>query len=109
MEYKNFNYSNKSQIEELLLSEDLNVIISSIIGMINGVNDRVWVQNKLLELSVNSNFWIAKNAITGIGDLARLYGKLDKKKVDLVISGIKNDQLDPVIKEMYEDINIYLK
>lgn len=108
MKYESFNYSDKEIVEKLLKSDNLETRISAIIGMVNGICDREWVQDKLLENISDNNFWIAKNSIVGLSDLARIYRKLDIKKVKKHLSEVKNDSLGGVIKSVMEDFDIYL-
>ncbi|HAZ02548.1 MAG TPA: hypothetical protein DCY97_10310 [Marinilabiliales bacterium] len=109
MEFQNYNYTDKEEILSMLNSLDQSKRIQAIIGMINGVGDRLWLQNRLLELVHDNDFWVSKNAITGLGDLARIYGELDVQKVLHELRRIKNKQLEGVIKDVIEDINLFIR
>jgi hypothetical protein len=108
MEYQELNYSSKNEIENLLSSDDRDDKINALVGMVNGVNDRIWVQNKLLIFVHDEDFWVAKNAITGLGDLARIYKELDILKVKAALKSVSNKSLEGVISSTFEDFDIFL-
>ena len=108
MEYQEFNYSDKNEIEKLLLSSDQELKIAVILGMVNGVNDWKWVQDKLLLLIFDDDFWIAKNAISSLSDIARIYRNLEIEKVKLELDKIKDERLINVISDVYQDFKIFL-
>ena len=109
MEYKEFNYSDKLELEKLLSSPNKETKIGAIIGMVNGVDDWVWVQEKLLEFIHDDDFWIAKNAIMGLADIARIHRNLDLDKVERALNEIKNKDLEGIINSVKDDIEIYIK
>ena len=109
MKYQYFNYSDKLEVEKLLESPSEETRSSTIVGMVNGITDAQWVQNKLLELINDESFWVAKNAIMGFGDLARLHGKLDLLKVKSAFEKIDREELKEAVKDTLNDLTIFLK
>ncbi|ELR68834.1 hypothetical protein C900_05780 [Fulvivirga imtechensis AK7] len=77
--------------------------------MVNGIDDWKWVQEKLLRYIYHENFWVAKNAITGLGDVARIHGKLDKRRVLEGLEKIENERLLGVKLSAIDDINMFVK
>jgi len=108
MIYEEFSYSNKLEVERLLVSSKDNRI-KALIGMINGIDDWKWVQDKILKFIHDDDFWVAKNAITGLGDIARIHGKLEKDMVYKELSKLQNEQLFAVRDEAIDDIKMFLK
>lgn len=108
MNYQDYIFSDKKEIEQLLTSSKQEIRISAIIGMVNGISDANWVQNKLLELVNDENFWIAKSSITGLADLARIHGKLDLLKVKSILREVDRKDLKPIIEAALDDFSIFL-
>jgi hypothetical protein len=108
MEYQEFNYTDKNEIEKLLLSSNQEVKIGVILGMVNGLNDWKWVQDKLLSLIFDDDFWIAKNALTSLSDVARIHKNLEIDKVKRELDKVIDDRLKDVISDVYQDFNIFL-
>lgn len=62
---------------------------------------------EILELINDNDFWIAKNAITGLGDVARVHNKLDVEKVVKALKDLNRTELEDVVKETIDDIEIF--
>lgn len=108
MKYQNINLTDKTEVEQLLISPSEEIRSNAIVGMVNGIADVTWVQDKLLELVHDENFWVAKNAITGLGDLARIHGTLDLLKVKSALEKINRKDLKGVIESTLADFEIFL-
>jgi hypothetical protein len=108
MKYENYSISSKLEVEKLLTvnNED---IIKAIIASVNGINEWEWLQDLCLQYVKHNDFWVAKTAINGIGDVVRIHGKLDISKVKNSFSQISDERLKPIINSVMDDINIYLK
>ncbi|TJZ49426.1 hypothetical protein FAZ15_22275 [Sphingobacterium olei] len=107
MKYQDFNYSDKMEIIRLLSDKRDEVRSSAIVGMVNGVSDVEWVQDKLLELVDDKSFWVAKSAITGLGDLARIHGRLNYKKIQNAFKQITREELQAPLKDTLDDFRIF--
>lgn len=107
MKYQNYNYENKLDIEKVLNSSNRDEKIKILVGMTNGIDDWLWLQEKFLELINDNDFWIAKNAITGLGDVARVHNKLDVEKVVKALKDLNRTELEDVVKETIDDIEIF--
>jgi len=108
MEYKNYNYTNKLEVTKML--EDNQNTIEVIIGAINGIDDQKWLEEMCIQYIFNENFGIARTAIYGIGDLARIHNTLIYKEIiqDL-FNQVENERLKFVIQEVSQDLDIFLK
>ena len=109
MEYQDFIYEDKRIIEEILKSDDREKKISVLVGMISGVDDWFWLQEKLLEFISDDDFWIAKNAIVGLSDVVRIHKKLDKDKVIRKLRSLNNNSLNGIIENVIDDIIIFFE
>jgi len=108
MEYKNYNYKNKSEVIKML--ENNQNVIEVIIGSINGIDDQKWLEEICIEYILDEDFGIARTAIYGIGDIARIYNNLmNKKIIQDRFNQVKNEKLKFVIQEVNEDLDIFLK
>lgn len=108
MEYKNYNYTNKSEAIKML--ENNQNVIEVIIGAINGIDDQKWLEEICIKYILDEDFGIARTAIYGIGDIARIYNNLiNKKIIQDRFNQVKNEKLKFVIQEVNEDLNIFLK
>lgn len=108
MEYKNYNYKNKSEVIKML--ENNQNVIEVIIGAINGIDDQKWLEEICIEYILDEDFGIARTAIYGIRDIARIYNNLmNKKIIQDRFNQVKNEKLKFVIQEVNEDLDIFLK
>lgn len=108
MKYQNYNYSDKLVVEGLLASPNEEIRSSAIVGMTNGISDVFWVQDKLIELVNDESFWVAKNAITALADLARIHGVLDLPKVKNALKEVQRTEMKQVVQSTLEDLDIFL-
>lgn len=109
MEYENFEITQKDNAKKLIDSGNPELMIQGIIGSINGINDAKWLQSICLNLVYHPNFWVAKTAISGLGDIARIHNWLERDKVFDKLSKIKEPKLMGVIEVLEDDLNIYFK
>lgn len=108
MHYQNYNYTSKSEVIKILDSNTN--IIEVIIGAINGINDPEWLEGLCIRYILNEDFGIARAAIYGISDIARMYGKLSNRKVvEMQFTQINDQELEYAIKEVKDDLRIFLK
>lgn len=87
MEYERFNISDKEVILKMLNSGDEELMVEALVGMVYGVDDWRWVQDQLLRFVSDERYWVVKNAIEGLGEVARFHRKLD---LDLVTDALSN-------------------
>jgi hypothetical protein len=108
MKYENFSITSKLEVEKLLTGNNED-IIKAIIASVNSIKEWEWSQDLCLKYIKHNDFWVAKTAINGIGDVVRIHGKLDVSKVKKSFSQISNERLKPIINSVMDDINIFLK
>lgn len=110
MEYDNTSFIDKQKAIELFKTGDSEIVCKTLIDAISYIHDRQWLQDKCIELSQSSDFWISKTAINCIGDIARIYKKLDAKKVKYLFSELKKKrkELLGTIEDVEDDFEIYL-
>ncbi|MFP3593679.1 hypothetical protein [Chryseobacterium sp. SIMBA_038] len=108
MKYQNFNYTNKSEIEQML--NDGQNVSELIIGAINGVDDQQWLEELCINYILNEDFGIARTAIYGVGDIARIYRKfLNFEIIKEKFAQIQDQRLKYVIQDVEDDFKIFLK
>lgn len=108
MHYQNYNYTSKSEVIKILDSNTN--IIEVIIGAINGISDPEWLEELCIRYILNEDFGIARAAIYGISDIARMYHKLlNREVIEKQFSKIKDQKLKYIIQEVKDDLKIFLK
>jgi hypothetical protein len=108
MIYENYSFTSKSEVEKLLTDNNED-IKKAIIGAINEIKEWEWLQDLCLKYIFHDDFWVAKTAIDGIGDIARIHRKLDINKVQYDFNQISDVRLKPIINSVMDDIEIFLK
>jgi len=101
----------KEEIEVLLMSEDSNVVIDALMYSCFNINDPDWIQDRCIDAIKNGvNEDVRGVGITCIGHVARMYGKVDKKKVIPVLeSKLKDDSLSGRAQDALDDIDTFVK
>lgn len=109
MKNEEFKKLSKSEIEMYLLSNDNDKKIHALVRMVDDVGDPEWIQKTLLSYIHDQDFWVAKNAIVGLGDLARVHGKIDLEKVSSELRKIQNERLQGSVDDVFDDFEVFLK
>ena len=109
MEYENFYFLDKFEIEKKLETSIILDIPEILVGAINGVDDWEWLQHICLKYISHQDFWISTTAIAGLSDIARIHGMLNKEKVLKELEVIKNSNLKEVIESTIDDLSIFLE
>ena len=99
----------KSNIEIRLTSLNRDERVYAILDMLNTIDDPQWIQDQLLILIHDTDFWVAKNAIVALGDLARIHRTLDKFRVLSELEKINIKELKPIIQSAVNDIRIFIR
>lgn len=108
MEYKEYTFINKDEIIELL-NKNQNVA-EVIIGAINSIDDQKWLEELCIKYLFNEDFEVARAALYGIGHIARIYGRLfNEDFIKKQFENIKDGELRYVLKDVKDDLNIFLK
>jgi hypothetical protein len=108
MEYREYIFTNKDEIIELL-NKNQNVV-EVIIGAINGIDDQKWLEELCIKYLFNEDFEIARTALYGIGHIARMYGTLlNKGLIEKQFVKIKDEKLNHVLQDVKDDLDIFLK
>ncbi len=74
------------------------------------LEDWKWVQDIYLQFVRDKNHWVAAAAITALGHLARIAGKLEKDRVIDILKDISNtrQELKGKAKDAISDINMFV-
>ena len=108
MEYESFNYTNKQEIESLLATGSNDTIKRAIIGAVNGIDDRQWLEDICLRYVSHPDYWAAKTAINSLGDIGRIYQEVSQKVIS-ALKDLNNDSLKGTVKEALGDITMFAK
>ena len=110
---KNYEASGEFSRDEALKafeSENHEIILDALLGIINGVDDHEWVVTQLLEYVRHPDKWAAGAAIGGLGDVARIYKKIDKKTVLPVLEELKDhEEVAGKVEDALGDIEMFAK
>ncbi|TDQ22657.1 hypothetical protein [Tenacibaculum caenipelagi] len=109
MKYESYNFQSKEEVNELLSSNNNDEIISALVGAINGIEDRVFLEDICCRFVNHEDFWVSKTAISSLGDIARIYKFIDLEKIIPILQKNKRENLKPVIDEVISDIKIFTK
>lgn len=104
MEYQNFCFSNKDEVVKMLNSNNQSTRVSAVVGMVRGIGDKMWLQNILMELIHDSDFWVSKTAISSLGDLVRIHRDLNKELIINELKTIEDLEKIPYVNEVIQDI-----
>lgn len=73
------------------------------------LDDWEWVQDIYLNFVNDKDIWVASAAIGGLGDLARIHGHIDKKRVVKSLLNLANsrEELRGKINDAVDDIDMF--
>jgi len=73
-------------------------------------DDWKWAQETYLGYINNEDKWVASSAITGLGHLARIAGKIEKEKVINALNKVAESRkdLEGKIGDAMSDINMFI-
>lgn len=91
----------KSTVEKELVSGDVKKVCDALLSVAFYEPDWQWAQEKFLEFLENENPDIRGLSVTCLGHVARIHGKLDKRRV---ITALNNHLDDRVISGQVEDV-----
>lgn len=87
MEYESFQYS-REEAEKLLGTADSQIIARVLVGIIFGIDDKLWIQNTLISYIHFNDYDVANNAIVGLEDLVRFNENLDIPKIEAALRSV---------------------
>lgn len=110
MQYESIPSITKEDAEKKLQiaeGEELCLLLLSL----SELDDWQWVQEKYLLYIAHRDKWVASAAITGLGDMVRIAGNIEKDRVvNLLIDVAKSRQdLEGKIHDAISDINMFYK
>ncbi|WP_001060128.1 hypothetical protein [Escherichia sp. TW09308] len=104
------NNKDKLHLEKLLNSEDEKQVAETLLYIVYNVKDISWSEEVFMRMANNFNGDICGLALTCIGHLARINGKIDKGKV---IPFLKekmensNEVISSRAEDALDDINVF--
>jgi hypothetical protein len=111
VDHKEEGYWKDETLSILKESHSVKDKVKAIVGAINIIYDQVWLQEMCLKNIDHEDELIASAAISGLGDIARIFQKLD---FDLVVGKLselklKREELAAKIDEAMNDIKAFIK
>lgn len=112
MQYENFPQINKQEAELILSKQNIDskTIIQVIVSSLIHINDCIWLENMCLKYIKHNDYWVQKNVINGLGDLVRIYGKLNNmEQINILLEEIIKEKplLRGEIDNLKDDIKVF--
>lgn len=110
MKYEALEPLNPSEAVTRLDSDDIDVVRRTI-AVLTEVNDDDWVLATLLRYLEHSDFWVAGNAVVGLGELGRLGRCKDVEELQsrLVDVSQRRPELSARVESALSDVRMALK
>lgn len=101
----------KKEIEDLLKSNDSDVVIDALMYLCFNTSDPDWAQDRCIDAIENGmNEDIRGLGITCIGHVARMYAKVNKPKVIPILeSKLMDSSLSGRVQDALDDIDTFVK
>lgn len=98
----------KKQLQNRLNSQDKKIATDALLYLTFNIDDFDWVQDICIEMVDNKDEDISGLAITCIGHLAKIYSKIDRKKVLPVLSEkAKDNRFTGRVEDALDDIEMF--
>jgi hypothetical protein len=99
------------EVAELALSEDDGMKLCSIlISVALFENDFPWAQNLIFSNVLSKHQHIAQAAVIAVGHLARIHGKINMDKLNVLFEGVLfKSELSGSIQDTLDDIEIFCR
>lgn len=100
----------QAEIIKLLRSTDEEVVSQALLYMTFNIQDADWIQNTCLEfISTNENDSMRGLAITCLGHVARIHGKINEEHtVPALMLYLENESLSERAQNALDDIEIFV-
>jgi hypothetical protein len=100
----------KADLNELLQSNDKDIVIDALLYSCFNINDAEWIQDTCLQLiSKSEDKNVRQLAITCIGHVARMYGKINQPKVLPILNKLRMDEnLSGCVSNTFGDIEVFI-
>jgi len=108
MIYKEPEFITQKQVEDLLLSENVDIVCEALISASLYISDNNWVESKCFELLENkgTNIVIKKICLTALSHLVRIHSSIDKNRLKKYSKKIP-PELKPYLNDLKSDIKIF--
>lgn len=114
MEYEDLNMITKDEVETILSKQvsDSVLISKVIVSSLKYIDDLDWLENLCIKYIKYNDYWVQKNALNGLGDLVRIYGKLNNLNcINILLDELNVEK--PILKgeidNLKDDIAIFNK
>ena len=100
----------RSDADTIIRGSDVKEIPLTLIRLAYHDPDWRWVQNLCIGLSNHKDKWVKRACVLCFSHLARIHRKLDRGKVDEVLSRLKDDpDVRGQVMDSIEELNVFLK
>jgi hypothetical protein len=94
--YREPKSASRSEIEKALELDDVDFLLSAVIGVSMDCDDWLFAQSLCVRLAAHKHFTVRGNAVLGFGHIARVHRKLDRDLVQPIINIALSDPSDYV-------------
>ena len=111
-QYREIGPWKHEDVEQAILSDDIESLCLAVIGVSMHDDDWRYAQDLCVRLSSHSHFNVRGNAVLGFAHIARVHRRLDRAVVQLIIQAALRDEHDYVrghADSAVDDTMIYLK
>jgi len=85
---------NHADVEQAILSDDIEALLQAVIGIALHDDDWRYAQDLCVRLSSHPNFNVRGNAVLSLGHIARVHRRLDQAMVQPIIRNALRDSHD---------------
>lgn len=99
----------KDDIMAMLNSNNIEDITNALLYMTFTIEDFEWIQKKCMEMVQHKNPDISGLAITCLGHVARIYGKINIETIDFLKNQLMHSTLAGRAQDALDDIEIFVQ
>jgi len=100
----------REQILIDLQSNDIKIICNALLGVAFYESDWHWAQNQCLAFLQNNDNDIKRISVTCLGHIARIHGKIDRKKVmPILYNYLDNMDIKGQAQDALDDIKLFVR
>lgn len=109
MKYHDVEPISREEAERRIAGADVNAACHALVGLAFHDEDWRYLQDLCLRLLAESNPDLRGLAITCLGHVARIHGKLDLEIVEPILERLHDDpSLMGLVEDTFDDIRIYI-
>jgi hypothetical protein len=104
---KNEDRLTKDDVENILKIGSKDDILYALLYLTFNIEDFEWIQQKCIEMGNDKNVEISGLALTCLGHIARIYGKINKETIKFLKSKLNSTDIGGRAQDALSDIKIF--